>query len=45
MNSFSKNKFLVLGFMFAIVLLIPANDAFAQYLGNTGTPSLTITDA
>ena len=29
MNSFSKNKFLVLGFVLAAVLLIPANDAFA----------------
>ena len=31
MISFSKNKFLVLGFVFVAVLLIPANDAFADH--------------
>ena len=31
MNSFSKSKFLVLGLVFVAVLLIPANDAFADH--------------
>ena len=30
MNSFSKNKFLVLGFVFVAVLLIPVNDVYAD---------------
>ena len=31
MISFSKSKFLVLGFVFAAILLIPANDAYADH--------------
>ena len=31
MISFSKNKFLVLGFVFAAILLIPANDVYADH--------------
>ena len=31
MISFSKNKFLILGFVFTAVLLIPANDAYADH--------------
>ncbi|MBT7359646.1 MAG: PEFG-CTERM domain-containing protein, partial [Thaumarchaeota archaeon] len=31
MISFSKNKFLILGFVFIAVLLVPTNNAFADY--------------